>query len=108
MNDFNDSKFDQLDSRVRTLEVARADQARALEERKEALHVALRALESRLALLNELRVDVLSKAAFDIVHAQLVERVENVEKMQGRIYTAALVIVALVGIIGTLLHLLKP
>ena len=85
-----------LEARVRVLEAV-------LEERQRAVDIAVKALDDRLHLLNELRGDVLTKAEYNKAHEALLYRIESVEKTHSKFVGVTISMIALAGLIGAVL-----
>jgi len=85
-----------LEHRVSTIEAESR-------EREKILNLTAQALEKRLEMLNELRGDVMTRGEYQKAHEALIYRIESVEKMQGKGVAAVLTLVAIVGIISTII-----
>lgn len=101
-----------LERRVRDLEIlARVIQTTQEERdraREDAMAVSVHGLEARLALLNELRGDVITRGEAAKAHEVIGIRIDVIEKMQSRFVGVAIALVAMAGAAGAVLtHLFK-
>ena len=83
-----------LEKRVRELERDMADSKAKLEERKDTLKLTADSLHDKLATLNELRGDVMTRTEYVRAHMALEDKITSVNKLG---------IVILMGLIGSLI-----
>jgi hypothetical protein len=90
-----------LEARVRVLE-------NILEEREKALALAVRGIDARLELLNELRSDVMTKSEYLRAHESVSFRLGKIEATQSRFIGVSLAMMAMSGLVGAVIsHLFK-
>lgn len=85
-----------LEARVRVIE-------NLLQEREKMVRLTAESLEMRLAHLNELRGDVMTKTEYARAHESFCLRLERLEQMQSRFIGVAIALVAMGGAAGAMI-----